>query len=39
MLAYEDFLKEFNFLSVCYTKNWEEVRIRGKFVLITVNLL
>ena len=32
VLTFEDFLKEFAFLSICYTKNWEEVRIRGKFV-------
>jgi hypothetical protein len=32
VLTFEDFLKEFAFLSVCYTRNWEEVRIRGKFV-------
>lgn len=35
-LAYEDFLKEFEHLSVCYTKNWDEVRIRGKFVSVVV---
>jgi len=35
--AYEDFLKEFEHLSVCYTKNWDEVRIRGKFVSVIVN--
>jgi hypothetical protein len=34
ILGFEDFLKEFPFLSVCYTKNWDEVRIRGKFVLL-----
>lgn len=33
-LTYEEFLKEFSFLSVCFTKNWEEVRIRGKFVMV-----
>lgn len=32
-LTYEEFLKEFSYLSVCFTKNWEEVRIRGKFIL------
>ena len=34
MMTFDDFLKEFPCLSVCYTKNWDEVRIRGKFVLV-----
>eukprot|EP00340_Litonotus_pictus_P004981 CAMPEP_0170517410 /NCGR_PEP_ID=MMETSP0209-20121228/3415_1 /TAXON_ID=665100 ORGANISM="Litonotus pictus, Strain P1" /NCGR_SAMPLE_ID=MMETSP0209 /ASSEMBLY_ACC=CAM_ASM_000301 /LENGTH=788 /DNA_ID=CAMNT_0010802657 /DNA_START=138 /DNA_END=2504 /DNA_ORIENTATION=+ len=34
ILNYEDFLKEFQSVTVCYTKNWEEVRIRGKFVAV-----
>lgn len=34
ILTFEDFLREFPYLSVCYTKNWDEVRIRGKFVLL-----
>jgi calpain-15 len=34
ILTFDDFLKEFPYLSVCYTKNWDEVRIRGKFVLL-----
>ena len=32
ILNIEDFIKEFKSLIVCYTKKWEEVRIRGKFV-------
>lgn len=32
--AYDDFLREFQSATVCYTKNWEEVRIRGKFVAV-----
>ena len=32
VLTFKDFLKEFSSLSVCLTKNWEEVHARGKFV-------
>ena len=32
ILAIEDFLKEFNQIIICYTKKWEDIRIRGKFV-------
>ena len=31
-LTFKDFLKEFSSLSVCLTKNWEEVHVRGKFI-------
>lgn len=34
-IGFEDFLREFPTITVCYTKNWEEVRIRGKFVSVT----
>ena len=34
ILTYNDFLKEFQSLTICYTRNWEEVRIRGKFVSV-----
>ena len=34
ILTFDDFIKEFSNISVCYTKNWDEVRIRGKFVLL-----
>jgi hypothetical protein len=30
----EDFIREFSSITVCYTRNWEEVRIRGKFVSV-----
>lgn len=32
ILELEDFIREFEALSICYTSNWEEVRIRGKFI-------
>ena len=32
ILKFDDFLKEFSSFAVCYAKNWDEVRIRGKFV-------
>ena len=28
----DDFLKEFKNIVVCYTKKWEDIRIRGKFI-------
>ena len=34
ILKFDDFLKEFSSFAVCYAKNWDEVRIRGKFVSI-----
>ena len=34
ILKFDDFLKEFASFAVCYAKNWDEVRIRGKFVLL-----
>ncbi len=34
ILKFDDFLKEFSSFAVCYAKNWEEVRIRGKFVML-----
>ena len=34
LLTFKDFLKEFSSLAVCYTKNWEEVHLRGKFIKI-----
>lgn len=30
----DDFIREFGSITVCYTRNWEEVRIRGKFVSV-----
>jgi hypothetical protein len=35
IMTIDDFLMEFKYMAVCYTKNWEEVRIRGKFVNIS----
>jgi len=37
ILTYKDFLKEFSSLAVCFTKNWEEIHLRGKFVKIGDN--
>lgn len=34
MLAADDFVKEVQSISVCYTKNWDEVHIKGKFVSV-----
>ncbi len=32
-----DFVKEFAVLAVCYTKNWEEIRLKGKFTISKEN--
>ena len=37
-LTLKDFLKEFSSLAVCFTKNWEEVHLRGKFIKIDNNI-
>ena len=37
-LTFKDFLKEFSSLAVCFTKNWEEVHLRGKFIKIEDNI-
>ena len=37
ILKFEDFFNQFKYYSVCYTKNWEETRVRGKFVNIGIN--
>ena len=34
IMKFEDFIKEFISFAVCYIRNWNEVRIRGKFVLL-----
>lgn len=31
-MSYEDFIKHFRGLNVCRVRNWQENRIRGKFV-------
>jgi hypothetical protein len=33
-MKFEDFIKEFSSFAVCFIRNWNEVRIRGKFVLL-----
>ena len=33
ILDYEDFKEEFGNIYVCYTKNWEEMRLKGKFII------
>lgn len=38
LLTFKDFLKEFSSLAVCFTKNWEEIHLRGKFVKIGENV-
>ena len=34
LLTYDKFLSEFNYLVTCFTKDWEEIRLRGKFINI-----
>ena len=33
-MKFKDFIYEFSSYAVCYISNWNEVRIRGKFVLL-----
>ena len=33
ILDYEDFKEEFGNIYVCYAKNWEEMRLKGKFII------
>lgn len=33
-MSYNDFLEHFTSINVCRVKNWEEVRIKGKFVRV-----
>jgi hypothetical protein len=33
-MCFEDFLKYFRSLNVCRVRNWQETRIRGKFIRI-----
>ena len=33
-LGYEEFLGHFRSVSICKVKNWDEVRIKGKFVKV-----
>jgi len=34
-MCFEDFIKTFTCLNVCRVRNWQENRIRGKFLHIT----
>ena len=33
-MSYQDAIKHFKSLNVCRIKNWEEVRIKGKFIRV-----
>jgi len=33
-MSFEDVLKNFKSLSICRVKNWEEVRIKGKYIRV-----
>lgn len=33
-MSYQDAIKNFKSLNVCRVKNWEEVRIKGKFIRV-----
>ena len=33
-MCYDDFLQHFTSINICRVKNWEEVRIKGKFVRV-----
>jgi calpain-15 len=33
-MSYEEFLSYFRSVSICKVKNWDEVRIKGKFVKV-----
>jgi hypothetical protein len=33
-MSFGDFVKHFRSLNVCRVKNWEEVRIKGKFIRV-----
>ena len=30
----DDLLRKFKYMCVCHVRNWEEVRIKGKFVTV-----
>lgn len=34
-MSYKDFLTYFSGLTVCKVRNWDEARIKGKFVKVT----
>lgn len=31
-MSFDDFIKQFESLDVCRVANWEELRLRGKFI-------
>ena len=33
-MSYDDFLKRFSSMNVCQLKDWEEIRVRGKFLKV-----
>lgn len=33
-MSFEDFIEYFRTISVCRVKNWEEIRLKGKFLRI-----
>jgi len=33
-MCYEDFLENFKGANICRVRNWEEVRIKGKFIRV-----
>jgi calpain-15 len=33
-MCYEDFLQYFHALNICKVKNWQELRIKGKFIRV-----
>ncbi len=37
ILDFEDFIKEFSYINICYARNWEEIRMKGKFILTNSN--
>lgn len=36
-MVYQDFVTHFKSVNVCKVKNWDEVRIKGKFIRVQVN--
>ena len=36
-MSYEDFFKNFVNLTICKTQNWQELRVKGKFIKVMQN--
>ena len=36
-MVYQDFVTHFKSVNVCKVKNWDDVRIKGKFIRVQVN--